>query len=113
MIRVCRWFTHDPALYPDPMTFRPERYITTLTHDAEPEYLSGPSAADAAYAPVATSPTMRSLPLSRNLWRSLTSRSRSRTGRRVDPRIEFELVVVSQPLLYRVSIKPRNEGCRE
>jgi cytochrome P450 len=32
-----RWFTHDPSVYVDPMTFNPDRYITTPTHKAERE----------------------------------------------------------------------------
>ncbi|PVI03088.1 cytochrome P450 [Periconia macrospinosa] len=31
------WFTHDPTVYPDPMTFNPDRHITTPTHKAEPD----------------------------------------------------------------------------
>lgn len=31
------WFTHDPATYPDPDAFRPERHIRTATHEPEPD----------------------------------------------------------------------------
>jgi cytochrome P450 len=31
------WFTHDPAIYPDPMAFQPERFIQTPTHTPEPD----------------------------------------------------------------------------
>ncbi|EAU32638.1 predicted protein [Aspergillus terreus NIH2624] len=37
-----RAFTHDPNIYPDPMAFKPERFIDTATHKAErdPYYYS-------------------------------------------------------------------------
>jgi cytochrome P450 len=31
------WFTHDPSVYPDPMAFRPERFLETPTHKPEPD----------------------------------------------------------------------------
>ncbi|KAF3034422.1 hypothetical protein E8E12_006375 [Didymella heteroderae] len=31
------WFTHDLEVYPDPMSFRPERHLDTPGHKAEPD----------------------------------------------------------------------------
>jgi cytochrome P450 len=103
MTNVFRWFTHDPAVYPDPMTFHPERYITTPTHDAEPDprtwtfgygrrVCPGRYVADnALFATIAQSLAVF------NIEKPVEN------GKTVEPRIEFEPGVVSQPLPYRVS----------
>ncbi|CAE7022126.1 hypothetical protein P3342_004979 [Pyrenophora teres f. teres] len=105
------WFTHDPAVYPDPMTFRPERYITTPSHTAEPDprtwtfgygrrVCPGRYVADnALYTTIAQSLAVF------NVEKPVEN------GKTVEPKVAFEPGLVSHPVPYRVSIKPRSREC--
>lgn len=107
------WFTHDPTVYPDPMGFRPERFIETPTHAAEPDprnwtfgygrrVCPGRYIADnALFTTIAQSLAVF------NIGKLVEN------GKTVEPRVEFEPGLVSHPVPYRLSIKPRNEKCRE
>ncbi|EAT80928.1 hypothetical protein HBI56_185850 [Parastagonospora nodorum] len=103
------WFTHDPAVYPDPMEFRPERFIETPTHKAEPDprtwtfgygrrVCPGRYVADnALFLTIAQSLAVFKIePLVEN-------------GKVVMPEVKFEPGVVSHPVPYRTSITPRSE----
>lgn len=95
------------------MSFRPERFIETPTHTAEPDprnwtfgygrrVCPGRYIADnALFTTIAQSLAVFSI------------EKLVENGRTVEPRIEFKPGIVSHPVPYRLSIKPRNERCRE
>ncbi|KAI8931867.1 hypothetical protein NX059_010772 [Plenodomus lindquistii] len=106
------WFTHDPAVYPDPMTFRPERFITTPTHTAEPDprnwifgygrrVCPGRHIADNALS-ITIAQVLAVFKIDKLV----------ENGKVVEPRLEFEPGIISHPKPYRISIAPRSEKHR-
>ncbi|KAL6711774.1 hypothetical protein ACN47E_002817 [Coniothyrium glycines] len=103
------WFTHDPAVYPDPETFHPERFITTATHAAEPDprtwtfgygrrVCPGRYVADnALFVTIAQALSVFSI-----------EKARDAQGKVIEPQVQFEPGVVSHPLAYQTSIRPRS-----
>jgi cytochrome P450 len=95
------------------MAFQPERFIQTPTHTPEPDprlwtfgygrrICPGRYIADnALFTTIAQSLAVF------NIEKPVEN------GKTVEPKVGFEPGVVSHPLPYRVSIKPRNEKCRE
>ncbi|KAI4651751.1 hypothetical protein J4E93_001947 [Alternaria ventricosa] len=107
------WFTHDPAVYPDPMVFRPERYIATPTHTAEPDPRTWTFGYGRRVCPgryVADNALFTTIAQSLAVF---NVEKPIENGKVVEPRVEFEPGVVSHPKPYRVSIVPRSEKCRE
>ncbi|KAG9247444.1 cytochrome P450 [Calycina marina] len=103
------WFTHNPAVYPDPMAFRPERFIDTATHKSEPDprnfvfgfgrrVCPGRYVADnALFVTIAQALAVFSI------------EKPVENGVVVEPEIRFEAGLVSHPVPYRVAIKPRSK----
>jgi len=103
------FFTHDPAVYPDPMIFRPERHIETPTHKAEPDprnfifgygrrICPGRHVADnALFITIAQSLAVF------NIGKVIEN------GEVLEPEVKFEPGAISHPLPYRCSIKPRSQ----
>jgi cytochrome P450 len=102
-------FTHDEAVYPEPMTFRPERFIDSPDHKAEPDPRSwtfgygrrvcpGRYVADnALFVTIAQSLAVF------NIEKPVDAQ-----GNVIEPELKFEPGVVSHPLPYKASIKPRS-----
>ncbi|KAF2136512.1 uncharacterized protein K452DRAFT_322394 [Aplosporella prunicola CBS 121167] len=107
------WFTHDPAVYPDPMEFRPERHLTTATHTAEPDprnwifgygrrICPGRYVADnALFITIAQSLAVF------NISKPVEN------GKVVEPQVKFEPGALSHPAPYRAVIKPRSAAHEE
>ena len=108
-LTTTRWFTHDPAIYPAPMAFRPERHLDFPTHKAEPDprmwtfgygqrVCPGRSLADhALFITIAQSLAVFKI------------EKLVENGQTVKPKLQFEAGVVSHPVAYRTSIQPRSE----
>ena len=114
-----RYFTHDPQSYHDPLTFKPERFLNTSTststnghthtHTPEPDphmYVFGfgrricPGkllADNALYLTIAQSLAVFSI-----------GKAVEDDGREVEPEVKFQPGVVSHPVPYRNTIKPRS-----
>ncbi|KAB8249281.1 cytochrome P450 [Aspergillus flavus] len=98
-------FAHDPDVFHDPMTFKPERY---LGDNPEPDshrisfgfgrrICPGRVMADAAiYLNIAQSLAAF------NIGKKVVD------GKEVEPRVEFQAALISHPEPYDVSIKPRS-----
>ncbi|KAF1842847.1 cytochrome P450 [Cucurbitaria berberidis CBS 394.84] len=104
------WFTHDPAVYPDPEQFRPERFLDTPTHKAEPDprtwtFGYGRRVCPGRYvADNALFITIAQVLAVFNIEKPVDA-----NGKPVEPALEFEPGVVSHPVPYRAIIKPRSE----
>ncbi|PYI36822.1 O-methylsterigmatocystin oxidoreductase [Aspergillus indologenus CBS 114.80] len=102
-------FLHDPATYPAPGTFKPERFIASANHTPErnPHFLAfgfgrrvcpGRTIADAtAYLTIAQSLAVF------NFSKPI------KDGKEVDLKPHFLPGVISHPAPYEISIKPRSE----
>ncbi|KAF2124167.1 cytochrome P450 [Dothidotthia symphoricarpi CBS 119687] len=102
------WFTHDPAVYADPMVFRPERHLDTPTHKAEPDprnwifgfgrrVCPGRYVADNALF-ITIAQTLAVFNIEKF----------SENGKVVEPEVKFEPGIVSHPKPYRAIVKPRS-----
>jgi hypothetical protein len=95
------------------MTFRPERFIETPTHAAEPDprnwtFGYGRRACPGRY--IADNALFTTIAQSLAVF---SIEKLVENGKTVEPRVEFEPGLVSHPVPYCLSIKPRNEKCRE
>jgi cytochrome P450 len=107
------WFTHDPAVYPDPMSFRPERFIDTPAHKAEPDPRTWTFGYGRRVCPgryVADNALFITIAQSLAVFKI---EKLVENGKVVEPEMKFEPGVVSHPVPYRTSIKPRSEKHRQ
>lgn len=103
------WFTHDPAVYPDPMAFCPERFIDTPTHKAEPDPRTWTFGYGRRVCPgryVADNALFVTIAQSLAVFK--IEKLVDENGQVVEPELKFEPGVVSHPVPYRTSIKPRS-----
>jgi hypothetical protein len=111
-LTTCTWFTHDPSVYPDPMAFRPERYITTPTYTAEPDPRTWTFGYGRRVCPgrcVAENALFTTIAQSLAVF---NIEKPIENGKVIEPKVEFEPGVISHPKPYRVSIVPRSEDSR-
>jgi hypothetical protein len=104
-----RWFTHDPAVYPDPMSFRPECYITTPTHTAEPDlctWIFGYSRRACPGRYVADNALFITIAQTLSVF-NVTKPVEN--GVVIEPELKFERGAISHLVTYRASIEPRSE----
>lgn len=104
-----RWFTHDPAVYPSPMDFIPDRFLDTPTHEAEPDprnWIFGYGRRVCPGRYVADNALFLTIAQSLAVFKI---EKLVEDGKVVEPEVRFEPGIVSHPVPYRVSIKPRSE----
>jgi cytochrome P450 len=107
------WFTHDPEVYPEPMAFRPERFIETATHKAEPDPRTWTFGYGRRVCPgkyVADNALFLTIAQALAVFKI---EKLVEDGKVVEPELKFEPGVVSHPVPYRTSIVPRSEVHRE
>ncbi|KAF1954731.1 O-methylsterigmatocystin oxidoreductase [Byssothecium circinans] len=107
-------FTHDPAVYPDPMTFRPERHLTTSTHTAEPDprnFVFGYGRRICPGRYVADNALF--ITIAQSLAVFNVSKAVDGNGKVVEPKVEFEPGAISHPLPYRCDVRPRSKAHEE
>ncbi|CAG5137089.1 uncharacterized protein ALTATR162_LOCUS38 [Alternaria atra] len=103
------WFTHDPSVYPSPMTFLPERFFDTPTHKAEPDprnWIFGYGRRVCPGRYVADNAVFMTIAQTLAVFKI---EKLVENGKTVEPELKFEPGVVSHPVPYRTSIKPRSE----
>lgn len=91
------------------MAFRPERFIATATHTAEPDprtYTFGFGRRVCPGRYVADNALFITIAQSLAVF---NIKKAVENGKTVDPKLQFEPGVVSHPVPYRTSITPRSE----
>ncbi|RMZ66262.1 O-methylsterigmatocystin oxidoreductase [Pyrenophora seminiperda CCB06] len=107
-------FTHDPAVYPEPMQFRPERFFDTATHKAEPDprnYMFGYGRRICPGRYVADNALF--VTIAQTLAVFNVDKFVDANGLVVEPEIRFEPGTLSHPVPYQCSIKPRSAAHEE
>lgn len=95
------------------MAFRPERYIETPTHAAEPDPRNWTFGYGRRVCPgryIADNALFTTIAQSLAVF---NIEKRVENGKTVEPIVDFEPGVVSHVVPYRPAIKPRSERCRE
>ncbi|EDU46689.1 O-methylsterigmatocystin oxidoreductase [Pyrenophora tritici-repentis Pt-1C-BFP] len=107
-------FTHDPAVYSEPMKFKPERYFDTPTHKAEPDprnHIFGYGRRICPGRYVADNALF--VTIAQTLAVFNIKKFVDGNGHVVEPELRFEAGTVSHPVPYRCSIKPRSAAHEE
>jgi cytochrome P450 len=102
-------FTHDPAVYPDPMGFQPDRFLETPTHKPEPDprnYIFGYGRRICPGRYVADNALF--ITIAQTLAVFNVDKFVNGRGKIVEPEMKFEPGAISHPVPYRCSIKPRS-----
>jgi cytochrome P450 len=103
------WFTHNPNVYPDPMTFRPERFLETSTHKPEPDprnYIFGYGRRICPGRYVADNALF--ITIAQTLTVFEIDKFVDGHGHILEPEVRFEPGAISHPVPYRCMIKPRS-----
>ncbi|KAM5368098.1 hypothetical protein ACJZ2D_009702 [Fusarium nematophilum] len=102
------YFTHDPTVYTEPMTFKPERFLTTESHIPETDPHKFVFGFGRRICP---GRVLADQALFLNISQSLAVFSIGKGtpgGKEVDPALKFTPGVISHPEPFRASIKPRS-----
>ncbi|KAF2819467.1 cytochrome P450 [Ophiobolus disseminans] len=100
------WFTHDPAVYPDPMVFKPERYFTNPPATDPRIYTFGYGRRSCPGRHVADAALFVTIAQALSVFRISKA---TQNGVPIEPVVEFEAGVVSHPKPYTFAIAPRSE----
>ncbi|KAI4950472.1 hypothetical protein J4E91_004355 [Alternaria rosae] len=104
-------FTHDSEVYPDPMVFRPERFLKTPTHQSEIDprnFIFGYGRRICPGRYVADNALF--ITIAQTLAVFNITKFVDDNGRVMEPEVKFEPGAISHPVPYRCSIKPRSEA---
>ncbi|EJD47046.1 cytochrome P450 [Auricularia subglabra TFB-10046 SS5] len=106
---------HDPESYPDPVDFKPERYLganESTTGNCDPRnYVFGFGRRECPGRFVADSAVWLMVALTLATFDISTARDDQ--GREIVPDIEYTTGVISHSLPFKCTIKPRSSGIRE
>jgi cytochrome P450 len=103
-------FTHDSDVYPDPMTFRPERHLNTLDHEAEPDprkFIFGYGRRICPGRHVADNALF--ITIAQSLAVFYISKV-VEGGQTIEPEVKFEPGAINHPMPYRCSIRPKSQA---
>ena len=103
-------FTHDPNVYHDPMSFKPERFLSVAGSEAEPDpdkYVFGFGRRICPGRVLADNTLYLSIAQSLAVF-SISKPVDSKTGKKLEPVVAFEPGVISKPAAYQCNIEPRS-----
>ncbi|KAJ4289086.1 hypothetical protein N0V90_011428 [Kalmusia sp. IMI 367209] len=102
------WFTHDPAVYPEPMKFNPDRFMKTATHEPEPDprnFIFGYGRRICPGRYVADNALFITIAQSLQVFQIKPTD--------VIPEVKFEPGIISHPVPYKTNITPRSPAHKE
>ncbi|KAI1175969.1 cytochrome protein [Nemania sp. FL0916] len=100
------WFTHDPAVYPNPSEFNPSRYLGPNPEPDPGQYVFGYGRRICSGRYLALSSTW--LTIARALAVFNISKGVDDSGREIEQAIQFEPGLVSRVAPFKATIKPRS-----
>ncbi|KAJ4396738.1 hypothetical protein N0V93_000959 [Gnomoniopsis smithogilvyi] len=104
-------FTQDANTYPDPLRFKPERFLKTVNHEPEADPRNVVFGFGRRICP---GRLLADTALFLNIAQSLAvfniSKPLNVDGTEIEPEIRWESGVVSHPAPFKVKVSPRSEG---
>ncbi|KAI0430659.1 cytochrome protein [Xylaria sp. FL1042] len=100
------WFTHDPAVYPNPMEFNPSRYLGPNPAPDPSNHIFGYGRRICPGRYIADSSVW--LTIVRSLAVFEISKGLDENGREIEPTVRFTPGVISRPEDFKATIKPRS-----
>ncbi|KAK5275755.1 hypothetical protein LTR40_012544, partial [Exophiala xenobiotica] len=104
-----KYFTHDPQSYHDPMSFKPERFLSSNGHTPEPDphmYVFGFGRRICPGKILADNALYLTIAQSLAVFR--IGKAVDQGKKEIEPEVKFQPGVVSHPVPYRNTIKPRS-----
>ena len=109
-LTVFRWFTNDPAVYKDPATFNPERFLTAPPAPDPEDYVFGFGRRICPGRLLAESSVW--LTVAKSLA-AFNVGKEFKVGKEVEPRVEFTSGIISRPLPFKSHVKARSTKYEE
>lgn len=106
-----RWFVHDPTTYPDPKSFKPERFLGEFPETDPREYIFGFGRRRCPGRLLADSSVW--LTIAKTLAAFDIRQEKDAEGKEVQPEVRFSAGVVSHPVAFKADIKPRSQHVAE
>ncbi|KAI1308260.1 cytochrome protein [Xylaria venustula] len=100
------WFTHDPAIYPDPMIFNPSRYLGSNPEPNPTGHIFGYGRRICAGRYIADSTVW--LTIARSLAVFEIGKGLDESGREIEPIVNPLPGIISRPDEFQTTIKPRS-----
>ncbi|KAJ8112006.1 hypothetical protein ONZ43_g5491 [Nemania bipapillata] len=100
------WFTHDPAVYPDPMKFNPSRYLGPNPAPDPTDFTFGYGRRICPGRHLATASIW--LTVARSLAVFKISKGLDENGREIEPELGFSPGIISRVEPFKATIKPRS-----
>lgn len=108
LTKAFRYFTQDSNIYPEPMSFKPERFLKTDNHEAEPDPRNLVFGFGRRICPGRLlADTALFLNIAQSLAVFKISKPLNADGIEVSPEIRWEPGVVSHPAPYKAKVTPR------
>ncbi|KAJ5924644.1 hypothetical protein N7466_008831 [Penicillium verhagenii] len=103
-------FNHDPAVYPNPMEFRPERYLPEEGQDAQPDPHDTSFGYGRRLCPGRiVADTSLYLTIVSTLATFNITKPIGEDGQEIEPPVDFTPGIISHPVPYACSFTPRSE----
>lgn len=103
---ITRWFTHDPALYPNPSVFDPSRFLGSEPAPDPRDSIFGYGRRICPGKYLAESTVW--LTIARSLAVFEIGKGLDSTGSEIEPRVSFTAGLLSHPEPFQATIKPRS-----
>jgi hypothetical protein len=101
------WFTHNPEVYPEPMEFRPERFLNGTQSEPDPRaWIFGYGRRICPGRFLADNTLF--ITIAKSLAVFKIEKCIDGDGKIIEPEVRFTPGIVSQPVPYRANIKPRS-----
>jgi hypothetical protein len=101
-----RWFCHDPAVYPDPSSFNPDRFLVSTPPPNPTNYIFGFGRRICPGRLLAESSVW--LTIAKSLAAFNIKKGLDEKGREIEPTVDFLPGIISHPVPFKATIQPRS-----